>query len=84
MNKTEIIRRYPSAKPRIVRLSDFLEDQTGEIFDPYGESRERFDECYTMIMHSVSHVMFNHWEGSSETPKTTTVVKNRDGDRLGV
>ena len=54
INLKEVVRRFPDAKTRIVRLGDFLPNGREEISDPFGQPRESFDQCYRLIADSLS------------------------------
>jgi protein-tyrosine-phosphatase/predicted ATP-grasp superfamily ATP-dependent carboligase len=55
-NWKEVLRRYPQSKPHIVRLADFLPGTDDEIADPYGQTVERYEQCFQTIAHLLSRL----------------------------
>lgn len=50
VHKDHIERLYPVARGKVFRLGSH---DRHDIFDPYGQSRERFDDCYALIAPAV-------------------------------
>jgi protein-tyrosine-phosphatase/predicted ATP-grasp superfamily ATP-dependent carboligase len=60
-NEKEIVRRFPRARNRIVRLSDFVPGHVDEIFDPINLVGEKFTKCYKMIADSLDLINNSCW-----------------------
>ena len=49
-NWHDILLEFPQARSRVVRLGDFLDGPDQEVVDPFGQSLERFEDCYKKIV----------------------------------
>jgi protein-tyrosine-phosphatase len=60
-NLRDISLAFPEVRSRIVRLGDFLPGSEVEIADPFGQSPERFEDCYRRIATSLSTISRMCW-----------------------
>jgi protein-tyrosine-phosphatase len=60
-NWHDILLEFPQARSRVVRLGDFLDGSDQEVTDPFGQSFERFEDCYKKIVNAMLTISRRCW-----------------------
>src|SRR5262249_26440218 len=70
-NFEEVLRKFPSARSRIVELTDFLKTDDSEITDPFGELPNTFTDCYRKIAASLSNISRDCWSPPTDSDRSS-------------